>query len=347
MTKLLQYSGISAKIRAMQSRLFTPAQYETLKTMGSVSEALGYLKQLPSYAPFLQNLEESQAHRGQIEAVLTASLYDDFSRLYRFGNVQQRKFMDFYFIHYEAAVLKNCLRRAYSGIPGDLVLLSFQDFFEQHSSLDIVRLNNSLTLEDFLQAISGSIFYPILQQAYQSGSASLPDYESLFDQFYFCTLWKEKNKLLKGIDQAVVTTTVGSRIDLLNIRWIYRSKKYYHMSNEMIYSMLIPCYYKLHPAQIKEMVETNTVEELIPLLHNTYYGRRYGEELDDVHSMELLYAKLVEKIYSITSHNNPYSIACINSYLYFKEHEIRRLITIIEGIRYGISPDKTSDYAVN
>ena len=97
MTKLLQYSGISAKIRAMQSRLFTPAQYETLKTMGSVSEALGYLKQLPSYAPFLQNLEESQAHRGQIEAVLTASLYDDFSRLYRFGNVQQRKFMDFYF----------------------------------------------------------------------------------------------------------------------------------------------------------------------------------------------------------------------------------------------------------
>ena len=119
------------------------------------------------------------------------------------------------------------------------------------------------------------------------------------------------------------------------------------MSNEMIYSMLIPCYYKLHPAQIKEMVETNTVEELIPLLHNTYYGRRYGEELDDVHSMELLYAKLVEKIYSITSHNNPYSIACINSYLYFKEHEIRRLTTIIEGIRYGISPDKTSDYAVN
>ena len=188
MTKLLQYSGISAKIRAMQSRLFTPAQYETLKTMGSVSEALGYLKQLPSYAPFLQNLEESQAHRGQIEAVLTASLYDDFSRLYRFGNVQQRKFMDFYFIHYEAAVLKNCLRRAYSGIPGDLALLSFQDFFEQHSSLDIVRLNNSLTLEDFLQAISGSIFYPILQQAHQSGSASLPDYESLFDQFYFCTL---------------------------------------------------------------------------------------------------------------------------------------------------------------
>ena len=213
--------------------------------------------------------------------------------------------------------------------------------------MDIVRLNNSLTLEDFLQAISGSIFYPVLQQAYQSGSASLPDYESLFDQFYFCTLWKEKNKLLKGIDQAVVTTTVGSRIDLLNIRWIYRSKKYYRMSNEMIYSMLIPCYYKLHPAQIKEMVETNTVEELIPLLHNTYYGRRYGEELDDVHSMELLYAKLVEKIYSITSHNNPYSIACINSYLYFKEHEIRRLITIIEGIRYGISPDKTSDYAVN
>lgn len=347
MTKLFEYSGISAKIRAMQSRFITPAQYETLKAMNSVSEALGYLKQLPGYAPFLQNLEESQTHRGQIEAVLTASLYHDFSKLYRFANVQQRKFMDFYFIHYESNVLKDCLRRAYSGVPGNLELPSFQQFFEQHSSLDIIRLNNSLTLEDFIRALSGSIFYSIFQQAYESGSALLPDYESILDQFYFRTLWSKKEQILKGVDKNIITSTVGYRIDLLNIRWIYRSKKYYRMGNDSIYSMLIPCYYKLHPAQIKLMVDASSTDELVHLIHNTYYGQRYGEKLNDIHSMELLYAELMEKIYSTTSRNNPYSIAPINSYLYFKEHETRKLTTIIEGIRYGVSPDDLSSYAVN
>lgn len=347
MTKLSEYSGISAKIRAMQSRFITPAQYETLKTMSSVSEALGYLKQLPGYAPFLQNLEEAQAHRSQIEALLTTSLYHDFSKLYRFANIQQRKFMDFYFIHYECSVLKECLRCAYSGVPGNLQLPSFQQFFEQHSSLDIIRLNNSLTLEDFIQALSGSIFYPILQRAYQSGITALADYESILDQFYFRTLWKEKEQVLKGIDREIVTRTVGYRIDLLNIRWIYRSKKYYRMGNDRIYSMLIPCCYKLRPSQIKELVDVSSTDEFVHLLQNTYYGQRYGEELNDIHSMELLYVKLMEKIYSVTSRNYPYSIAPINSYLYFKEHETRKLTTIIEGIRYGISPDEHSSYAVN
>ncbi|MCI6676537.1 MAG: V-type ATPase subunit [Clostridiales bacterium] len=347
MTKLSQYSGIATKIRSMQSRLITPNQYDTLRTMGSVSEALTYLKQLPGYAPFLQDLEESQAHRGQIEAMLTASLYHDFSKLYRFANMQQRKFMDFYFIHYESVVLKDCLRRAYSGADGDLQLLSFQHFFEQHSSLNLVRLNNSSTLEEFIRALSGNTFYPVLRRAYESGIASLPDYESILDQFYFCTLWKEKRQILKGLDQNIITSTVGYRIDLLNLRWIYRAKKYYRMNADMIYSMLISCYYKIRPSQIQEMVASSSIDELLHLIHLTYYGQRYGEQLDDIHSMELLYAQLTEKIYTVTSRNHPYSIAPINSYLYFKEHETRRLTTIIEGIRYGISPDEIASYAVN
>ena len=46
----------------------------------------------------------------------------------------------------------------------------------------------------------------------------------------------------------------GSKIDLLNLQWIYRAKKYYNMKPADIYLLLIPIHYKLSTDQVKEMV---------------------------------------------------------------------------------------------
>lgn len=43
------------------------------------------------------------------------SLYNDYNRLYSFARGEQRAFLDFYFLHYEAAYLKGCLRKVISG----------------------------------------------------------------------------------------------------------------------------------------------------------------------------------------------------------------------------------------
>lgn len=43
-----------------------------------------------------------------------------------------------------------------------------------------------------------------------------------------------------------------------------------------------------------------------------------------------------DRIYLLTSRREPYSIAILNSYLYFKEREIERIITTLESIRYGV-----------
>lgn len=347
MSKTLTYSGISTKIKAMKKKLITPQEYQQLESLSSVSEALAYLKKKPAYEILFRDYDEARTHRGDIEAVLTNSLYHDFSKLYRFANLKQRKFMDFYFIHYEANLLKNCVRCAYTGIPSQLQLPMFKDFFEKHSALDVVRLSGCLTIGDFINALSGTKFYNPLSILQQSEHNSLFDYESALDQFYFSTVWKEKDKILKGKELNTITATTGYRIDLLNMRWIHRAKKYYRMSSADMYSMLIPCRYKLTAKQVSAMVECGTVDELISIMRSTYYGKHYGEEISDIHSTERLYTEVIENIYALTTRENPYSIAPVNSYLYFKEHEIRRITTIIEGIRYNLSPREISEYVVN
>ena len=74
---------------------------------------------------------------------------------------------------------------------------------------------------------------------------TLYDYNLALDLYYYTSTWKEQKKILKKSDLELFMRDRGSKIDLLNIQWIYRAKKYYNMKPADIYLMLIPIHYKL------------------------------------------------------------------------------------------------------
>lgn len=94
MGHLLEYSGIVTKTRAMESRLLSPGQFQELASLHTIPEAVEYLKKNTAYAETLESLEPTQLHRGNIEKLLTQSLYRDYTKLYRFCGQKQRKFME-------------------------------------------------------------------------------------------------------------------------------------------------------------------------------------------------------------------------------------------------------------
>ena len=111
MKGLLSYSGLTTKIRAMQGHLLNDRNFREIVELPDVPSAVSYLKQQPSYAELFQGLEETELHRGQIEQLLHLAVYRDFSKLYRFSNLEQRKFLSSYFKRYEVAILKECLNK--------------------------------------------------------------------------------------------------------------------------------------------------------------------------------------------------------------------------------------------
>ena len=101
MGHLLEYSGIVTKTRAMESRLLSPGQFQELASLHTIPEAVEYLKKNTAYAETLESLEPTQLHRGNIEKLLTQSLYRDYTKLYRFCGQKQRKFMELRLKSYE------------------------------------------------------------------------------------------------------------------------------------------------------------------------------------------------------------------------------------------------------
>ena len=324
---LLSYSGISTKVRAMKSHLISDRQLREMAALEDVRSAADYLKNQPAYADIFSDLDDTRLHRSYIEQLLILSTYRDYTKLYRFSNLAQRRFLDHYFNHYEIMIIKRCLRNVMSHTHADLDLSVFRDFFERHSRIDLIRLSQVETMPDFLSVLEGSVYAAALNSLPENPPTTLFDYEMRLDLLYFKTLWKI-DKILKQ--------SFGCQLDLLNIQWIYRSIKYYSLSAADIYALLIPVNYKLKTNEIRHMAEAATPEDFFAILRGTYYGSLSPAALEEKPDLDALHEQVMNRIYAGNSRKHPYSIAVLAAYLYFKEVEQQKIITTIEGIRYGL-----------
>ena len=116
----------------------------------------------------------------------------------------------------------------------------------------------------------------------------------------------------------------GSKIDLLNLQWIYRAKKYYNMKPADIYLLLIPIHYKLSTDLVKEMVEAPGLEEFEKRRRPELTIARHYNFRQNL-TIEQMYAECLEHLYAVDRRRNPYSVAVIGTYLFLKEEEIKKL----------------------
>lgn len=342
MGNLLAYSGIVTKVRAMEATLLKQKNFEEISELHSVPEVVTYLKEHHSYTYALETLTEEQLHRGNIEKVLPRQLYYDYSKIYRFCGLKQRRFLELYMKRYEANLINYCLRIVINHYSQPFDLHYKKAFFDKYFQVSIDKLITSRTTDELIENLKGTEYYAPLSRLKDKPSVTLFDYDLALDQYCFSKIWKERKKVLKKQELDIMTRDYGSKMDLLNIQWIYRAKKYYDMKPADIYTLLIPLHYKLSTDLVKEMIESATLEDFEASLRKTSYARHY--DFAQNLTIEQMYTEILYRLYTIDRRRNPYSIASVNTYLFLKEEELRRLTTAMECIRYGLSPGETLSY---
>lgn len=339
MGKLLAYSGITAKIRSMQSRLLSEEDYEQLARSTSVTDAVTFLRKHPGYNEAFSAMEEHNVHRAYIERILLKMEYADFLKIYLFSNLKIRGFLNLYFLSFERVYLRTILRgiadqRSVSGQQPDMGA-----FFKKHASFDCDKVSSATTMDEFVNALQNTDYHRYLRPLADQGNHNLFDYEMAIDTYIFSKLWKEQKKRFSGEDLEILRRTYGTQFDLLNLSWIYRSKKYYHFTPAETYSILLPVHYKLDRQTLKALVEAPGVAEFQQLLMASRCGNKYFSWMGSEHKnllVEDIYHALLYHIHRKEARKSPFSIAIVNSYLYRKHLETKRLVTILESIRYGV-----------
>lgn len=343
MGNVMAYSGIVTKVRAMQAKLLTEQDYENIAALSSVTQAIEYLKEKPAYADYINRLDVSLYHRGNVEKVLYQSLYDDWAKMFRFAGMEQKKFLKVYWKRYEVDLINYCLRIVFNHYDKPFDLDYKKEFFDRYSQLSIDRLITSRNVDELVDNLKGTEYYEPLSKIKESGGATLFDYDLALDLYYFSVMWRKQRRNLKKKELELFTRDCGTKIDLLNLQWIYRAKKYYHMLPPDIYSLTIPIHYRLNVEAFKALVEAPTAEQFENQLKTTYYARKYhytGEK----RTLDQLYKECLRQLYLSDRRRNPYSIATVSTYLFLKEEELYRLTTALECIRYGLTQRETLVY---
>ncbi len=335
---ILSYSGIVTKARAMESRLLSREDYEKISAMESVADFIGFLKGRQGYRELFKGREENSFHRNEIEGLLNYSLYQDYGKLYRFCSQKQREILKLVFWRMETDYLKECLHRIAGG-KGWENLSEFTAFLERHSEVDMEAVRQAEDAEGFVAALKGSAYERVFRELEEQNQLKLHPMEERLDIYCFIRIWKAIEKNFKGKDKKALMDVFGKQIDLLNILWIYRSKRYYGSIEPEELPALIPVCYKLHKEEFKELAGCYTVDEFLHVLEGTYYS-----ELKEEASVEQFYKDNLEHAYRENCKKYPYSMSAVYNLLYHKSREIDRLTTALECIRYQMDSNMAIEY---
>ena len=340
MKDVLTYSGLSTKIRKMDSNLLSKEQINELCELTSVNEVIEYLNGLDSYKEIFSNVNILSLRRRDLEKLLNISSYRDFLKLYNFSSITQRKYFKIFFLRYEVSVLKQVFREV---IDKQKISYSFSEiipFFNKFSDISLEDLSKVTSVEECITLLENTVYFKPLKYLLNLNDYTIFDIELALDLFYFKYIWKALHKYIKKKDLEIVASTYGSTIDFLNITWIYRCLYFYNMTYEEKKNVLIPISYKLKFSVIDKMLKAENIDEFNKIFSETSYGKKFSPVEINEHNYEKLSKRFLRRLYELNFKNNPYSLACVDTYLYKKNQELKLIVSITESIRYSLPKEE-------
>ena len=228
MLRMFKYSNINAKLRAMFVKELNNNFVEELVKQDDLNSAILVLN---SNLESIKDIPED-ATRIQLEQALDNVLIRDIQKIITFLDNESKEILFAYLLKYKINILKIIWHNLNSNdsIPDSIDVKNWvMKIFKELSGIEKVT-----TKEEFLEKIKNDVeIFDIFSQ-----SDNIFVLENKLDKYYFFNLLKKLDTKYKNVRDITCM-----QIDLLNIVWIYRCKKYYNMTD---FSYLIPQRYKLN-----------------------------------------------------------------------------------------------------
>ncbi len=334
---LFANNALSTKAKSMYGRRLTEKDYQELLRKRTVSEIATYLKNETDYEGVLRDVHEKTIHRGQLEALLKRDSFIRRQKLLRYADLRHDKYYRYSICLEEIEQILNCIRSIlandFTGFVSDLPL-----FMSPYMSFDLAKLLGVKSIEDLQKVLKDTMYYEPLKACFNEKSIDYAKCEMALKRFFYENQRYVISKKFHGKLKKDIQQVFDTQMELENICKIYRMKEYFHADKESIRKNLIDVKVRLKKDDLEQLLDAKSGEEVLKKLETSPY-KMYTDNNDFVY-IEYYCTKIRYYLGKRFMHFSNSAPLVYLTYFTMDSIEVENIINIIEGIRYGVAPEK-------
>lgn len=328
-------NAVIAKARAVCGHALTPEDYTLLSARENVADVCAYLKQTERYGKALSSVNPQTVHRGQLEAILRKSAFDIFERFHTFDHSESKVFFGYIVMQLEIEQILSALQSVASGVSMSYIA-ALPVFLTDRAQVDLAALGLAKSFFEASVILHGTVYEksvcPALAEAASTGRLDICKIERRLYTEYYMRMLKTVEKDYKGSEKKDLKRLILSMIDMRNVVTLYRYTLFGTGANGAR-DALIPFKRRLSDETIERLAAERDISAIAAELDKIGYG---------LHSQEIpATVELLTDRISLGRLKKTLRLSQSSSVVYFAFMEligieIKNIMTIIEGIRYGM-----------
>lgn len=341
MARIGTYAMVNAKVRAMRSELISAQTFQNMIDARNLHDLISRLSQTR-----LENVlkQVKEADPVALEKVLYQAEIDELLKIKKYSKRTPDILIDIFLQRYEGERLKAILRSWHSKEDLDPIY-----YTRIKDSLPVDELLASKSIEEFLFQLSESSFRKPLEETIQTykDRKTLFPIELAIDKYVFKQLF-DCIESFDRKDKSIARRLIGVEIDIKNLDWIGRYRRYYKLSSAEIANLLLPNGYRIGSAQIQEIMAGKDLFQAIMGISGLS-GLAIEKSEDESMAFEAMEQFLYKLLYQEAGHafgEFPFSIGAILGYYYLLRIESKNIKTLIYAKAYGIAESQIQELVI-
>jgi V/A-type H+/Na+-transporting ATPase subunit C len=334
MGQLAKYAFANAKIRAMRSYLLEPATFNLLLEAVDVYECLDILRKTP-YQGILADVKEQPIDFRAIEkAFITYDLGISRKVEATLSSKTEQEFVALLRQRYELEELKVILRIWHHKLP-----VNWQDHIVPGRisfDIDFGKLVAAQHIEEFILLLDHTPYKKPLLKARQIFKEHNSSFylEAGLDVDYYERLIACIERF-SSVDQKVARKVLGIEVDIENINWLIRLRKYYSLGIGEMLEWFIPGGQWINKDSIRKYYTTDGLAKVVESVSLGPYAGIKDLAQDNVLLIEnFLYEILLREVKAALS-GFPFTIGTVMGYLVLKQKETKNILSLLHAKEYG------------
>ncbi|MDD2413859.1 MAG: V-type ATPase subunit [Eubacteriaceae bacterium] len=343
-----RYACVNAKIMAMRAKMLSDEDYRQMIREPDLNGVFNYLKNETYYAPFLKNVETSHLHRQAVEIPLNRMQIFEIEKIMHFLYDKDKRVLNSFLVKADVEALRLLIRGLSRG-ANITEIAPMLVYSKKYSTLPMDNLIKAKSWDEFKKFLIGTDYYRILE-IYKTLSIDedLFPIEKSLERHYYDQLRRLINQLPQKENNKLILT-LKKGIDLLNLIWFYRGKKFYHLSREELLAYALRGGLRIKTEDIQQLTEIKTMDDFKQVIARPQYNE-YAFLFNHTKSLDLHMERRRERFqyYAFKSLYNSNDTGLSKPFAFIRmiDFEIADIVSIIESKRYRMSATDTEEFLI-